>query len=182
MQTGIVRLNASLAKICDLQPGTDTITLGHLWRTVPNEHRNALYTRLAEALRSREPFEIDYPITLGNGAARWVRMRGETDFNSQGILQRVHGVSFDVSAERASEEQRSRSEGRYRALVEATTALTWSADASGAILLEGSQWETVHGTERGKRSWLGLARRRTSGRPGGGAPPLDRNGARRGAA
>ncbi|WP_232316377.1 PAS domain-containing hybrid sensor histidine kinase/response regulator [Candidatus Burkholderia verschuerenii] len=54
-------------------------------------------------------------------------------------------MSFDISAQRADEERLSLSERRYRALVESTGALVWSADANGEIRPSGGEWERFTG-------------------------------------
>ncbi|KMQ80466.1 Chemotaxis protein methyltransferase CheR [Candidatus Burkholderia pumila] len=68
---------------------------------------------------------------------------------------RVYGVTFDISMQRADEERLSLSERRYRALVESTSALVWSADANGKIRPSNSEWERFTGTPREKLSGWG---------------------------
>jgi PAS domain S-box-containing protein len=144
-ETGAVRITSQLAHIYDFPAGTEGATPDELWRRIPPDYQPRFQAELAKSLNDRRPFQIDYPIVATNGSRRWLRMRGETEFTDNSELRRVHGVTFDISAQRESDERLSMSERRYRALVEATTALVWSADANGDILLSESQWQRFTG-------------------------------------
>jgi PAS domain S-box-containing protein len=143
--TGTVRMTSQLAHLYDFPPGTEAATPDELWQRIPPDCQPRFQAELAKSLNDRRPFQIDYPIVATNGLRRWLRMRGETEFTDDSELTRVHGVTFDISAQRESDERLSMSERRYRALVEATTALVWSADANGNILMSESQWQRFTG-------------------------------------
>jgi PAS domain S-box-containing protein len=145
METGVVRLTAQLAQIYDFPPHTEAVTPAELWQRVPLDYQPRFQAELTEVLNDCLPFQLDYPIDISGRARRWLRMRGETEFDERGTLKRAHGVTFDISAQRASDQMLSLSERRYRALVEATTALVWSADPQGEILAPSSQWERFTG-------------------------------------
>jgi PAS domain S-box-containing protein len=145
METDVVRLTEQLNEIYDLPAGVQAMPSAELWQKVPAEQQGRFRTALSAVLHGVEPFQLDYPIEVSGGARRWLRMRGETEFDAAGRLVRAHGVTFDISAQRASDELLGLSERRYRALVEATTALAWSANACGEVLLPGSQWERFTG-------------------------------------
>ena len=67
-------------------------------------------------------------------------MRGHPEYDRDGLLARVYGVTFDISQHRQHEERLSLSERRYRALVESTGAMVWSAGPDGRILPAGGSW------------------------------------------
>ena len=145
METGVVRMTSQLAQIYDFAEGTDTATPDELWRRVPPDYQSKFHAELSKALNEQQPFQVDYPILVTDGSMRWLRMRGESEHAEDGRLRRVYGVTFDISAQRERDERLSTSERRYRALVEATTALVWSADANGNNIVSESQWERFTG-------------------------------------
>ncbi|MGA7815974.1 hybrid sensor histidine kinase/response regulator [Caballeronia sp.] len=145
METGVVRMTSQLAHIYDFVAGTDTATPDELWRRVPPDCQPKFHGELSKALSERQPFQVDYPIVVTDGSMRWLRMRGESEHAEGGALRRVYGVTFDITAQRERDERLSTSERRYRALVEATTALVWSADANGNNIVSESQWERFTG-------------------------------------
>ncbi|WP_244850858.1 PAS domain-containing protein [Caballeronia sp. SL2Y3] len=161
MKMRVVRMTAQLADLYSFPPGTESVMLSEIWDRVAPDYREPFQRKLADALRYGGPFEFDFMLDChrdGNpGSRRWLRMRGNPEFDAQGVLTRVHGVSFDISQQRADMERLSLSERRYRALVESTGALVWSADANGEIRPSGGEWEMFTGERRDRLSrwgWL----------------------------
>jgi PAS domain S-box-containing protein len=156
MKTRVVRMTAQLAALYSFPPGTEAVMLAELWDRVAPEYREPFQRKLTEALREGGPFEFDFMLLDGEaGPRRWLRMRGHPEFDRHGVLTRVYGVSFDISTQRADEDRLSLSERRYRALVESTGALVWSADANGEIRPSGGEWEGYTGTSRERLSGWG---------------------------
>ncbi|MDR5816579.1 PAS domain-containing protein [Caballeronia sp. LZ033] len=145
MKTRVVRMTAQLAALYSFPPGTEAVLLSEVWDRVAPEYRAPFQRNLTEALRDGGPFEFDFVLEPDPGTRRWLRMRGHPEFDREGVLTRVYGVSFDISTQRADEDRLSLSERRYRALVESTGALVWSADANGEIRPSGGEWERFTG-------------------------------------
>ncbi|WP_250455681.1 PAS domain-containing protein [Caballeronia sp. ATUFL_M2_KS44] len=157
MTTRVVRMTAQLAEMYAFAPGTESAMLSEIWDRVAPEHREPFQRKLAEALHERGPFEFDFVLDGAATSRRWVRMRGNPEYDARGVLTRVYGVSFDISDHRADEERLSLSERRYRALVESTGALIWSADANGEIHPSSGDWQNFTGAPRDRLSrwgWL----------------------------
>ena len=154
-ETGTVRMTSQLVQIYEFPAATEAATPDELWRRIPPDYQPRFQAELAKSLNDPRPFQIDYPIVTALGARRWLRMRGETEYTDDGALRRVYGVTFDISAQRESDERLSMSERRYRALVEATPALVWSADARGDVLLQESQWQRFTGRPPESHAGLG---------------------------
>jgi PAS domain S-box-containing protein len=156
MKTRVVRMTAQLAALYSFPPGTEAVMLSEVWDRVAPEYREPFQRKLTEALREGGPFEFDFMLLDGErDSRRWLRMRGHPEFDRHGVLTRVYGVSFDISTQRADEDRLSLSERRYRALVESTGALVWSADANGEIRPSGGEWETFTGVPRERLSGWG---------------------------
>ncbi|OLL28202.1 hybrid sensor histidine kinase/response regulator [Burkholderia sp. SRS-W-2-2016] len=147
MKNRVVRMTSQLAYLYGFPPGTDAIGLSDLWDRVEPEYRELFEQKLDEALQHGGPFELDFVLDDGASAPRWLRMRGHAEFDAHGTLAHVYGVSFDISKQRAAEQQLSLSERRYRALVESTGALVWSAAPNGDIRASGDDWSRFTGDE-----------------------------------
>ena len=76
--------------------------------------------RMADAVEhsiaSRADYDIEYRIVTPDGEVRWIAIRGQPDYDSDGRPLRMTGVSIDVTDRRQAEERLSESEARYRTL------------------------------------------------------------------
>ena len=100
-ETAAVRMTTQLVQIYDFPAGTESATPDELWRRIPADYQPRFQAELAKSLNDSRPFQIDYPIVTPQGLRRWLRMRGETEFTDDGMLRRVYGVTFDISARRS---------------------------------------------------------------------------------
>lgn len=130
---------------------------GEAWKKVVHpEDRDQAWARWRHSLQTGEPYETEYRLRHHSGEYRWVLARAIPDYDSQGRISRWFGTSLDVHAWKLAEQALAESEERYRALVEATTAMVWRADADGSILL-GWGWQAFTGQppeEYGGHGWL----------------------------
>jgi PAS domain S-box-containing protein len=62
-----------------------------------------------------------------------------------GYLVRVWGTQRDITEQKRAEQALVENEGRYRALVEATSTVVWRANESGELSFVGSFWENISG-------------------------------------
>jgi PAS domain S-box-containing protein len=147
MKTRMVHMTAELAKMYGLPEGVERASIEELSNRVAPDDRDAYHRKLDELLQHRAPFELDYRLGEGPAACRWLRMRGHPEYDPEGRLVRVYGVTFDISEQHSKEEQLSLSERRYRALVESTGAMAWSADTDGRIRAAGGPWKEFAGAD-----------------------------------
>lgn len=90
------------------------------------EWRDAIHpddsVRMAEAvghsLVSGADYDIEYRIVTPGGEVRWVAIRGQPVYGSDGAPLRITGVSIDVTEKRLTEARLGESEARYRQIVE----------------------------------------------------------------
>ena len=77
-------------------------------------------TRMAEAVEhsidSAADYDIEYRIVTPAGELRWVAIRGQTVYGSDGRPLSMTGVSIDVTDRRLTEDKLGESEARYRTL------------------------------------------------------------------
>ncbi|SAK64041.1 histidine kinase [Caballeronia arationis] len=181
MKTRVVRMTSQLAKIYDFPEGTDAVTLAELTERVAPAYRDLYQRKLDAVLQHHAPFELDFLLDERIAPQRWLRMRGHPEYDHEGLLVRVYGVTFDISEHRIHEERLSLSERRYRALVESTGAMVWSATPDGSVRPAGGSWdefagadpscvagwgwmELVHPEDRemARESWQNALRRKTT--------------------
>lgn len=115
MKTRMVHMTAELAKIYGLPEGVESATIEELSDRVAREDRDAYHRKLDEFLRLRAPFELDYRLEESLAPCRWLRMRGHSEYDAEGRLVRVYGVSFDISEQRIKEEQLSEAQAAIEA-------------------------------------------------------------------
>jgi PAS domain S-box-containing protein len=182
MKARNVQMTEQLAELYSFAPGTETATLTDLWNRIAPEYREPFQEKIEQALKRGGPFEFDFVLDNVTHPPRWLRMRGHPEYDARGDLSCVHGVTFDISRQRAAEERLILSERRYRALVESTGALVWSADANGDIRPTSESWSKFTGAsperirnwgwldfvhpddrERARNGWLDIAAKGKAG-------------------
>jgi diguanylate cyclase (GGDEF)-like protein/PAS domain S-box-containing protein len=108
--------------------------LGDQWRVaVHPEDQERTRVRWRHSLVTGEPYEVEYRLRDHTGEYRWALVRAVPLRNEHGEIERWLGTCTDIHKAKESEE-------RYRALIEASTAMVWRAAPDGAIL-EGWGWE-----------------------------------------
>jgi PAS domain S-box-containing protein len=97
-------------------------------------------------------FEDEHRIVRTDGAVRWIRARGRTEFQN-GQPRRAYGTLIDITERRQAEQAIRESEERYRSLVSVITDVPWTTDAAGAFVetqptwaaYTGQTWEEMRG-------------------------------------
>lgn len=110
MTTRMVHMTAELAKIYALPEGVESATIEQLSNRVAREDREAYHRKLDLILQRRAPFELDYRLEEELAPCRWLRSRGHPEYDAEGRLVRVYGVSFDISEQHYREEQLSQAQ------------------------------------------------------------------------
>lgn len=90
------------------------------------------------------PLDRDLRIIQPSGKLRWLSSRTEVRLDKTGKPIRAFGVAIDATPQRETALAREAAESRYRALVSATNAFVWTADADGKIL-DIRNWRELRG-------------------------------------
>lgn len=69
-----------------------------------------------------------------NGKLRWLSNRGDVHLDKGGKPTRAFGVLLDITTQREMALAKEAADSRFRALVNATNAFVWTADAEGKVL------------------------------------------------
>lgn len=90
------------------------------------------------------PLDRELRIIQPNGKLRWLANRSEVLLDKTGTPVRAFGILIDVTQQREIALARDASDSRFRALVVATNAFVWTADADGN-LLDIRNWRELRG-------------------------------------
>lgn len=90
------------------------------------------------------PLDRDLRIIQPNGKLRWLSSRTEVHLDKTGKPTRAFGVAIDATPQREMALAREAADSRFRALVTATNAFVWTADADGKIL-DIRNWRELRG-------------------------------------
>jgi PAS domain S-box-containing protein len=94
---------------------------------IHSEDREAVRAVAAKALPVGADYKTEYRVVLPDGAIRWLHSRGRVELGADGKPCRVHGVSFDVTERKLSEQALLESEMRFRTVADAAPVLIWMA-------------------------------------------------------
>lgn len=90
------------------------------------------------------PLDRELRIIQPNGKLRWLANRSEVHLDKTGTPVRAFGILIDVTQQREIALARDATDSRFRALVVATNAFVWTADADGN-LLDIRNWRELRG-------------------------------------
>jgi PAS domain S-box-containing protein len=90
------------------------------------------------------PLDRELRIIQPNGKLRWLSNRSEVLLDKSGKPSRAFGVLIDVTSQRETALAKEATDSRFRALVIATNAFVWTADADGKIL-DIRNWRELRG-------------------------------------
>ena len=122
----LVFSNAAAARLLDRLGSDASALLGHVvWDALPLFATEGLQSTLLDAVSQRRVLERDLRY---EPAGLWLHLRGAP--TPEGGL-----VVFmqDTTVARRAERERARVEERYRALVDASSVMVWTADPAGAV-------------------------------------------------
>ncbi|WP_445501378.1 sensor domain-containing protein [Microvirga sp. G4-2] len=118
---------------------------GDAWLSLVHpEDQAAVLAVWQSALETGSDCEIEHRLRHRSGEYRWVLGRANPVYDSRGQLERWIGTYTDIHDWKKAEKALAESEERYRALVEASTAMIWRASPDGSIL-RGWGWEEFCG-------------------------------------
>jgi PAS domain S-box-containing protein len=98
----------------------------HLWISSTHpEDRQLVEESWATSIRDGSPFDCEYRVVRRDGSVIWARESTVPARDDDGTVTSWHGIVYDITDRRIAEEALTRSEARYRALVERLPAVVY---------------------------------------------------------
>jgi two-component system, cell cycle sensor histidine kinase and response regulator CckA len=146
---GRVHWSPGLERMHGYAPGQFAGTADAYFGEIHPDDRAFVAARVQEVVEGRREHHLEYRIVRPDGSTLWVEGRGTLVRDAEGRPLRLVGVCTDINDRKVAEAALRESETRYRALVEATTQIIWTADERG-INAPSASWERFTGD-----SWPG---------------------------
>ena len=103
----------------------DKLKAEHLCARIHPEDRDAFKALAAQVLPIGADNDTEHRIVLPDGTLRWLHSRGRVEPGPESEPRRVHGVSFDITERRLSEEALRESEARFRIVADVAPVMIW---------------------------------------------------------
>ena len=103
---------------------------------------------VSEALRSREPLDIEFRSAWPDGTVRWLACRGTASYDSAGNVWQLNGINIDIT-------DRKNAELRFVELADAMPQMVWTASHDGQITYYNRRWYEYTGLRQGE-GWQGI--------------------------
>ncbi len=98
------------------------------------DDRAMVEQKVAQGVRSRQPFVLEYRVLHRDGSIRWVYEKGQGIFDRQGNLHCLDGVIFDITQRKQAEEALRQSEATNQALIDAIPDLLMRMQGDGTYI------------------------------------------------
>jgi PAS domain S-box-containing protein len=93
----------------------EEVNYDSFFKVIYPEDHEVVHRAVEHTLQTKEKLYIDYRIVLPDGEVRWIGVRGRPYFNSSGELDRLMGVSLDITDRKWAEEAFRSSKARLEA-------------------------------------------------------------------
>ncbi|MCX9157847.1 PAS domain S-box protein [Niveibacterium sp. 24ML] len=141
-------LSANACEFLGLTPQSAGFPLARLMRCVARADRHELFARLRVAVRAREPFDLECRVRAGDGAQRWVRIRGDLGALRASGPQTVIGAISDVSLYRRLTERLAQEQAALARVLDVVPVPISVKGRAGTILLVNAAFEQTFGLTR----------------------------------
>ncbi|MET0292294.1 MAG: response regulator [Steroidobacteraceae bacterium] len=84
----------------------DTFSYEELLSAVHPDDRQRMMKAVGDAIENRDDYDIEYKIVTPAGDIRWVSVRGQANYDDQGVARTMSGVSGDITDRKAAELRR----------------------------------------------------------------------------
>lgn len=131
---------------CRLFDKTPDELIGKRWHPVAHPDDLTMIERKLQKMNPDNPVAtIENRVYSARGEQRWMQFVNRGFFDNEGKLKEVQSVGRDITNLKQVEAALRNSEERYRALVEATSVVTWNCPSSGLHVAPQPSWMAFTG-------------------------------------
>lgn len=106
LATGRLQWSEETYRIFEVDPDKSAVTYETFLDGIHPEDREAVDLEYKNSVKNRTPYEISHRLRFNDGRIKWVREKGFTQFDSDGIPLRSVGTVQDISDRIALEQER----------------------------------------------------------------------------
>jgi PAS domain S-box-containing protein len=110
LETAPLHWSEETWRIFGMKPRPEGVTAEMFFKAAHVDDRKHVKSAMEEALRKKEPFELEHRILLPDGEVRIVRERAELTLNDAGDPLQLRGIVMDITAQKRLEERSSQSQ------------------------------------------------------------------------
>ena len=149
-------ISPGLKELCTI-PAAEFLSGNVNWANIVHPDDLAGIVReIDEALGANRQFTLTYRIVDPELGEKWVYEKGQAARNADGVAVALVGFITDITFLKETELRLAESEAHYRATVELSPQIPWTADPTGRILEVGPQWLQILGAKQARslgRHW-----------------------------
>ena len=119
------------------------------YNSVLPEDRVSLSNAVANSLRSREPFYLEFRIVHPDGSVHWIGSRGAVMRDAEGEPVGLAGINMDIDARKEAEAALAETERQFEVLADSIPQLAWMANPHGVRFWYNRRWYEYTGMPPG---------------------------------
>jgi PAS domain S-box-containing protein len=129
-----------LIELLGYAPDEFSDTLDEFWSRLHPDDVQATRLAVDKHLEERVPYVVDYRLQTKTGEHRWFHARGQALWDEEGHATRMSGSLTDITERKRAEEERTKSEERFRNLMEQSPSPIEILNPEGKIEQVNSAW------------------------------------------
>ncbi len=93
----------------------EEMTIDQVYARIPTEDRERTEILFQSAIKKHEAYTAEYRVNLPTGDIRWIRAMGHMIYNPKGEVQKMTGISLDITEQKSFTEELTRQVGERTA-------------------------------------------------------------------
>jgi two-component system CheB/CheR fusion protein len=142
--SGAVYFNEQAKKNFGLPANTD-FSFDQMNNMIIPEDRERVKNAIKVALENRTVYSEEYRIKLADGSISWISASGRGNYEDDGSVKRMIGVTLNVTERKQSQINLQQSEAYFRMIADTAPAMIWIAEKEGAFSFFNKAWQKYTG-------------------------------------
>jgi PAS domain S-box-containing protein len=117
------------------------------------DDRVRVQAEIEASMANHTELRTDYRVVHPDGKTVWIEVRGQVNYNSDGVAVRIFGTSVDVTDWRRAEEALRKSGESLQALADSMPQVVWTARPDGELDYTNRRWTEYSGSSEPSR-WI----------------------------